>query len=51
MSPSKKDVRRKRIGVNRFVSHAGHWLESSQVSSISFVAVFFDVLYVLFESV
>ena len=51
VSPSKKDVRRKRIGVNRFVSHAGHWLESSQVSSISFVAVFFNVLCVLFESV
>ena len=33
VSPSKKDVRRKRIGVNRFVSHAGHWLESSQVLS------------------
>ena len=31
VSPSKKDVRRKRVGVNKFLSHAGHWLETSQV--------------------
>jgi hypothetical protein len=31
VSPQKKDVRRKRIRVKRFISHAGHWLEESQV--------------------
>ena len=31
VSPSKKDIRRKRIGVKQFISHAGHWLEESQV--------------------
>ena len=31
VSPSKKDIRRKRIGVRQFISHAGHWLEESQV--------------------
>lgn len=29
MSPSKKDVHRKRIDVNKFLSHVGHWLETS----------------------
>lgn len=32
VSPSKKDVRRKRVGVRQFISHAGHWLEDSQVN-------------------
>lgn len=31
VSPSKKDIRRKRIGVKQFIIHAGHWLEESQV--------------------
>lgn len=31
VSPQKKDVRRKRVGVNKFITHAGHWLEESQV--------------------
>lgn len=31
VSPSKKDIRRKRIGVRQFITHAGHWLEESQV--------------------
>lgn len=31
VSPSKKDIRRKRIGVRQYISHAGHWLEESQV--------------------
>lgn len=34
VSPSKKDVRRKRMDTNLFISHAGHWLENSQVCSI-----------------
>ena len=31
VSPSKKDVRRKRIGVNMFLFYVGHWLETSKV--------------------
>ena len=31
VSPSKKDIRRKRMGVRQYISHAGHWLEESQV--------------------
>lgn len=31
VSPSKKDVRKKRVGVKKFLYHAGHWLEESQV--------------------
>ena len=31
VSPSKKDIQRKRIGVRQFITHAGHWLEESQV--------------------
>jgi hypothetical protein len=32
VSPNKKDVRRKQVGVRSFISHATHWLEESQVS-------------------
>jgi hypothetical protein len=33
VSPCKKDVRRKKIGVKYFISHATHFLEESQVCS------------------
>lgn len=41
VSPSKKDVRRKRVGVKRFISHAGHWLEDSQVRLIPYNLLLF----------
>lgn len=34
VSPSKRDVRRKRVGVKRFIYYAGHWLEDSQVCTL-----------------
>ena len=29
--PSKKDIKRKRVGVRSFIEHATHWFEGSQV--------------------
>ena len=45
VSPCKKDVRRKRVGVKRFISHAGHWLEDSLVRWIPYNLLLFLRVY------
>ena len=43
VSPSKKDVRRKRVGVNQFLTHVGHWLEHSHVFYFSYDLVLLKI--------